>query len=159
MSKDFFYEEEGNLYVNLGEPFGVYSISNILSINTEDLNNAMSEQPELYFKIGVFASTVEHLEKIKKSDRDFIKAQIDNEIRETSQKKLTEAKISNLILLDSRYKEAEKKYLYIKKIASMASVLQKSMEHKKDMLVSLSSNFREEMRSEMSNLMKKFKEV
>lgn len=70
-----------------------------------------------------------------KEQLDLIKAQIDLEIRErVTEKKLTEAAISNMVLINPKYQEASSKFREAVNDAKILDVAKDAFEHKKKAL-------------------------
>lgn len=99
------------------------------------------EQPEKMLKYGQHASKMKsNLDKAKES-LDFVKAELDNEIRSDPEKfgleKVTDRAIEATIPLQERYKKASEFYLNAKFESDVAFAAVKAFEQRKDALENL----------------------
>jgi hypothetical protein len=152
---------DANVEVSVKEMAWKGTLSEICRINMNDLNVEMCRQPELVSWFGVVAvEAVDQVESLKnelaalKEDQDILYADLDLLMRQesTSAKKPTEAEIKSMVIAHQRYKdkvlEIQKKRTALRESSVVLGKVSKiliALEHKRDMIVQLSANFRKEM--------------
>jgi len=123
-----------------------------LDIKKTEINDEMIKQP------GQFAwyATLNELAKNKvqtlKSELELLEATLDQKTRrdwDDSQGKMTETSVSAKIKMSPEYKELISRYLEAQKSQGILSVARSAFEQRKDMLISLASNLRSELDSDL----------
>lgn len=92
-----------------------------LKIDKHDLDNELVHQPELYHKAGQEYAAATSYRDEAKDDRDGVKADLDFKLRREAEKegkKLTEALITNMIIGDDKYRDANRIYQDWTRLAS-----------------------------------------
>lgn len=115
---------------------------NDMDIDPSYLDICCIDQPQLVIKYARIAADAEMEMDSLKEKLDLVKAELDNEIRTDPEKfdisvKLTEAVVSNAILMNDRYKKAMSAYLQAKHEFKIVSGATKAVDHRKSMLENL----------------------
>jgi len=114
-------------------------ITKELQIDLSNLNEELAKQPAKFAWWGVVHAVAKDLV-------DTEEGKLDSEIRksaEASGEKITETKIKNLINVNEKYRE-------LKNQERIARVIKEAFAQRKDMLISLAANLREEFDTELS---------
>jgi len=110
-------------------------------ISEDDLDLECLEQPTLFMRYAKNLAQAEREKDAAKEKLEFIKAELDREIRLTPEKfkveKITDKVVENTILLQDRYKKASEAYLDAKFEYTTAKGGVDAMNVKKDMLENL----------------------
>jgi len=136
-----------------------------LEIDENDLNRELTKQPGLYSRWGILAveakSYRDKLEEVLK----VADAKIEDEIRTKAEKenrkyKITGGEILSKLLQDPRHTKAMADYLKAKKEADILWVgAREAFAQRKDCLISLAANLREELDSQLTIRRKKVDEI
>lgn len=134
-------------------------LSDVVRIDLDSITAELARQPELvsWFGVAVVEAT-DKFEKCKnkladmKDDQDRIYAECDMEVRELNKaNKPTEPTVKSLVLTHAKYKkhmaEMSAKRAEMQEAATLLGRISKiliGMEHKRDMLIQLSANYRKE---------------
>jgi benzoyl-CoA reductase/2-hydroxyglutaryl-CoA dehydratase subunit BcrC/BadD/HgdB len=90
-------------------------------IDKFNLDEEVNRQVDLMDETGELHAFLVEERDLAKNEVDKIKAKLDDEIREEySDRKITEKKIENMIILDPSYQEAYKKYLALRREEQLA---------------------------------------
>ncbi len=108
-----------------------------IKIEPDALDLEWLHQPVLYMKWAEKAAQAEDKVKICKEKLEVVDAQLDKEIRTTSQEKITEGFVKSRIALDQRHQEALQKLNDAIYRSNLFSAAVKAMEHKKTSLENL----------------------
>ena len=134
-----------------------------LKIDVANLNDELMRQPGLFSRWAVLAVEAraerDRLEeKLKVTD-----AHLDNEFREKAERegtKITEKKLLSQILLDPRHAQAMENCLEARKDADILQVgAREAFSQRKDCLISLAANLREEFDADLYIKEKKVEEI
>jgi hypothetical protein len=117
----------------------------LLRINENDLGKEFGEQASLYFEYA-FAYEFAQVELLaSKYELERVQSEIDKELRQNTDKRLTEAEIDRRIKLDERFKTAYYGMLDKKLRAAMLGSFVEALRQRKDMLISLGAQRRLEL--------------
>lgn len=123
-----------------------------LSFSHNSLDDAMMRQASLYAHYGTQSAKAQLQADRMKNQMELVEAQIDKELREEAAaegKKITEAQIEKAIRLDSRYQRAVSRYNESKMVASMTKTTTEAFTQRRDMLVQIGKDLREERLGEV----------
>lgn len=121
-----------------------------LGIDRTGINDVLGEQPALFAWYATLHELAKNKSNRLKSEMEVFRAVLDLTIRKRGGDiKLTEASISALIVSDPDYIEKDNIYTEAKKDEGMLMVAKQAFEQRKDMLVSIASNMRSEIDSEL----------
>lgn len=133
-----------------------------LAIDTMDINRAFCEQPAKYAWWATVAAQAKALVERKKMEveklDDYLKktlvGELDSEVRmtlETNGEKITETKVTNGIFAHPKYKSAQQnlyalkeELLELQQKYAVLDIARDSMNQRKDMLISLGAQLRQE---------------
>jgi len=120
-----------------------YNYKEEIVIDADALDVEWLHQPQLFIKYGEACVSAELKYDKAKEYLEFIKADLDSEIRSNpvihtqSDKKPTEGRISSLILINEKYKEALTEYNKAKKQFKILSIALKAFDQRKYALENL----------------------
>ena len=129
-----------------------YDIQQELSIDEENLNQELAEQPGKYAFFAALFALAEKDYHFAELELSQIESMIDAEIRSKAvedKEKLTEGKILNKIHSDPRWVAAELKIIEHGRMRGMIRGLKEGFAQRKDCLVSIASNKRTERDADM----------
>lgn len=133
-----------------------------LAIDYVNINEAFCEQPAKFAWWATVASQAKALVDAKKAEleraEDYLKktlvGELDSEVRMTLEmngEKVTETKVTNGIYIHPKYKESQEKYytlkgelLELQQKMAILDIARESMNQRKDMLISLGAQLRQE---------------
>lgn len=133
-----------------------------LAIDYVNINEAFCEQPAKFAWWATVASQAKALVDAKKAEleraEDYLKktlvGELDAEVRMTLEmngEKVTETKVTNGIYIHPKYKESQEKYytlkgelLELQQKMAILDIARESMNQRKDMLISLGAQLRQE---------------
>lgn len=118
-------------------------------INPNDLDTAMLTQAGLFAHYAVVAAKTQERAENLKLKREVLESKIDQEIRDraaTDGTKLTEKMIEAEIHRDVRWVQVQKSLNAVRAEADLAKSALEALRHKRDMMVQLGVNQREEMK-------------
>lgn len=119
------------------------TLAAICHINLADLETTLQQHPSLYAYFSARLETAKIHEKRAKARLDELKAVKFNQVvREDS--RLAVEKIKMQVDTDPEVQKAQEEYLGVERTYSTLQSLVKSLEHRRDMLIQLSSNKRSE---------------
>lgn len=125
-------------------------VEELSSIGKIDTLNLMQDLAEHANKVAwytyLYEVTKARKEKVK-WELTVLESEIDLEIRSTSSDKVTEKMIERSIVRDVRYRQKYNEYLELKEMEALLKAFVDALAHKKDMLVSYTSLFREELKA------------
>ena len=112
---------------------------NLVSVDKNDLDNAVQNQTFVYADIGDFAVLLKHEAKIAKNHLDFVKADTKKKIRESPgafgiSGKLTVDVVEEACIVTEAYQKALKEYSDLQYLADKAQVLKESAEQRKSLI-------------------------
>lgn len=116
------------------------------------ISNAYADQASKFVHYAYLGHQAQHQADRLKSKLELMEARIDKEIREDAadeKKKITEKQIASQILLDARYQRAHEQYLEAKMIAGLAKEALEAFRQRRDMLIQVGADLREEMKGEL----------
>lgn len=116
------------------------------AINSENLNDDFVEISGLFFFYSSRYAKAEHQRLRAKQALDLLYAQLDSQIRETSEKKPSEAQIKSMITMEDSYQKALSTLNDAGLIADLAKGAVDSLKAKRDALIQLGANHREEVK-------------
>lgn len=108
-----------------------------VSINPDALDIEWVQQAGLYMKYAESVADYDRIVRQKKESLDIVKATVDRELRESAEKKMTEAMVATAIPTDERYKAAYQEYSQALYDYSVAMGAVRAMDHKKQALENL----------------------
>jgi len=123
-----------------------------LTFSQHNLNDAMMNQASLYSFYSSCSAKAQLQADRMKVEVERVEAQIDNELREEANqdgKKVTEALLAKQIRLDPRYQRAVSNHNEAKMVASMTKSTTDAFAQRRDMLVQLGKDQREERLGEL----------
>lgn len=124
-----------------------------LEIDENNLNQELTEQPSRYSWWGVLALRARARRDKLEEKTKVVDAQIDADLRKEAREnrsKITEKEIASKVLLDTKHTEAMTDYLKAKKEADILQVgAREAFAQRKDCLISLAANLRQELDSEL----------
>lgn len=123
-----------------------------LAIDIHDLDSGMMQQASLYSYYGTQYAKAQLQADRLKSMLELTEARLDKEIRRElseSGTKKTEGAIAAEIKMDDRYIEANNSYLEAKMVASMAKTTSESFMQRRDMLIQIGKDQREDRKGEL----------
>jgi hypothetical protein len=155
---------DAKIDISLGEWSWKGNLGDIVKINIDNLKGEMVRQPEMVSWFGMVAvEALDDVERIKnelavlKDDQDALYAELDAKIRgaaAATNVKPTEPQIKAAVLRMAEYKEHKQKMAGKREELRAANLTQGKaakmligLEHKRDMLIQLSSNKRKEFSS------------
>lgn len=110
---------------------------NDVKIDADALDIEWVRHPAKYMKWAERAAHADKNAKAKKEKLDLVYAKIDNELREVTEKKITEKMIESQIYLDERYKKASEEWREAIYDANVLQSAVRAMEQKKSALENL----------------------
>lgn len=121
----------------------------INDIGKIDVSNILNEVTEHSVKFAYFTALYEKL-KIEEERLKFVlkvvEAEIDKELRETVNGKVTEKMIERFIVLDERYKKAYEDWLSARERAGLIKAVVLALDHKRDMINNAVNLVRDELK-------------
>lgn len=127
-----------------------------LKISKETLNKNLVEQPGFFAWYAVLAELAEQEYGAAKLELELTEAKVDERVREAAFKKnekITEPMVRNRMRLDDEYVAAVVKRNEWKKNVGICKAVKEAFAHRKDMLVTFSSNWR--LEHDLSIMIKK----
>ena len=125
-------------------------LQDVVNIDMKVFNDELANQATLVSWFGtVLAEAIASFEELK-DKRERTSASLYLQYKEDADKsgtKITEAKLANMVLVAEDYKIVTKEYRDMKRQVGLLKSLALSFEHRKDMLIQLSANFRKELLS------------
>ena len=124
-----------------------YDIQQELSINEEDLNKELAEQPGRYAFFATLFSLAEKDYNLAELEMSQIESNLDADIRERAledKEKLTEGKILNRVHSNPKWAAAEEKIIGCRRMRGIIRGIKEGFSQRKDCLVSIASNKRVE---------------
>lgn len=123
-----------------------------LEINQFDLDSAMIRQPGLFAHYAQLAARFDR--EVNKYEQfcDVVEAKLDRECRDKAAAdgaKMTEAQIKSLVRIDPRMIKAIQALNEAKENAAVAKSTAEALRHRRDMLIQLAFNHREESKGQM----------
>lgn len=116
------------------------------------ISNAYSDQASKFVHYAHLAQQAAHQTDRLKSKLDLTEAKIDKEIRDEAAdkgSKVTEKYIANQIILDKRYQKALENYHEAKMISGLTKEALDAFRQRRDMLIQVGADLREEMKGEL----------
>lgn len=124
-----------------------------LEVTALDLNTAMIRQPALFAHYAGLAARLDREVNKWEHFSEVLEAKLDREIRDNAVKegiKYTETQIKSLCRVDGRMVKAQMKVNEAREAASIAKSTAEAFRHRRDMLVQLAFNYREENKGTMA---------
>lgn len=162
---EFGFDEDIEIPVRLANgKIKVLNVQEELSVSEETLSQDYMEQAGKYAWWAVLAESAKAQRDKKEIDMDKAEAEADKRVRkelELDGVKITESLVKSRIKLDSEYLEAVDAYNKAKKNAAVLDKLVRAFDHRKEMLISLGAQLREEKGNvgDLRSLKSKAKEV
>lgn len=125
-----------------------------LSINSEDLDNELSEQASQYAYYGEMYVVAESDYQMAKRKVDETYSAISREIRNSYQKKNkkpTEGAIEEEVITDTRYQYVKNQLIQAQKVRDRTKLYKDAWHSRKDLLIQIAINKRAEMDSLLSS--------
>jgi len=123
------------------------SLQDVVNIDMKDFNGELLNQATLVSWFGtVLAEAIASYEELK-DRKERVHASVylrEKDNADKSGAKVTEAKLSSLVLVDDEYEKVQKEYNIMGKQVGILKSLARSLEHRRDMLIQLSANIRKE---------------
>jgi hypothetical protein len=139
-----------------------HNLATELSIDRKNINDNMSKQPSQYAWFAVLHALANDAYERLKAEKKSLYAEKDNRVRARAAKlgeKTTEKGIEQAIELDPEYMELSEHILEAKLNVDLLQAALIAFMQRKDMLISISSNMRAEMDTDLSILKSKAKDV
>lgn len=130
----------------------VTKISEDVSIRSTELNACFTEQASLFVHYARLCAEAAAQVSAKKLLIETTRAKLDKAIRETAAKdgrKITENAIDQEIALDTNYIKAKMEIIEAEAEEAGVRAVVEGMRHRKDMLIQLGADAREEMKGEL----------
>ena len=127
-------------------------IAEDVSIRSSELNSCFVEQSSLFVHYARLSAEAAAQVSAKKLTVETIRAKIDKAIRETAVKdgrKITENAIDQEIALDTTYLKAKMEVIEAEAEEAGVRAIVEGMRHRKDMLIQLGADAREELKGEL----------
>lgn len=118
-----------------------------VSINMNDLDNAMIQHASLYVHYATLTVNARRQYERLKNAFEILEARLDGEYRESladSGKKVTEAAIRNAMVADKRWSGAQAKVIEAQTIWKFCEVAESAMDQRKDMILEVARDRRKE---------------
>lgn len=135
-----------------GISFDADRLAKDVAIDQNDLSGEFAKHASLYAYYASLARRAEYEADKLGHQEDLVYAKLDTDIRKKAaaeNEKLTEAAIKNRILLDSRHQAIVQRKLDAELVANLAKEAAESFKQRRDMLIQMGSDAREEMRGEL----------
>lgn len=123
-----------------------------LSFSTNNLSMAMTRQAALFAHYARLAAEATYQADRAKQQVELVEAELDQTIRDTlttAGTKFTEAMVKSMIIKDGSYQAAQSRAFEAKAIAKMVGTAAESFDHRKDMLIQVGADSREEKKGQM----------
>jgi len=123
-----------------------------VSINLSDLNGCFLEQASLFAHYGMMAAKASEQADNLKMMLEIKEAQLNTEHRERLLifgGKVTEQMVTNAVLTDTRYIKVRKAYNEAKGVLEMLKTAPEAFRQRRDMLIQIGTNAREEMKGDL----------
>jgi hypothetical protein len=157
------------------EMWGLQSARELLGFNEDNINEVIQKHSQVYLKVRMqetqanFRCDNKDLEVgALKDECDFVLEEVSLKIREGEYPmdiKVTDKSVLTVAKTSKEYKqarnnhlEAKRQLIQLKRNKSYIHDMVKALEHKKDLLISGSANYRAELEHEIGNLRRKVKE-
>ena len=118
-----------------------------LDFSPEDLSEAFHKQSGRFSYYAAKHAQAERQEARVKLNIDMVEATLDTQIRrkaKNEKEKLTETQITRMITLSPKYQEAVNDHIDAKQISSVCKSVAESFRQRRDMLIQLGADQREE---------------
>lgn len=108
-----------------------------VSIDPDALDVEWIRQPMNYMNYAVYAASLDHAAKRAKENLEVLYAQLDREVRESAETKMTEAQVAAAIKVDARYQDAQEAHNQAVYEYNVSIAVVKAMDHKRAALENL----------------------
>lgn len=145
-------DELTDMLLNSGSVFNPKQLQKDLAFNEHNLDDAFMSQSGMFAHYSGVAHRAARRHDQLSQQVKLVEAKLDQEIRQeasSSGEKLTEAAIKNRILLDPRHRKITERMLDAKAVAGMTKDACESFKQRRDMLIQIGANVREEHKGEM----------
>ena len=146
-------EQLPQIKFKLGDKIVKYELSDEVKIDSDRINSSIIEQPSKFAFIAMawvaYRGAVEGAEVALKR----MYAELDTQFRSSADRegtKVTEKGIESMVRQHPKYTALQEQYLEIQRIESQLQVAVEACRQRKDMLVSLASNYRAELESSVN---------
>lgn len=140
------------MFSDTGSTFDPRQLQKDLAINENLLDDAFISQAAMFAHYAGVAHRASRRADQLAHQVKLVEAKLDQEIRQEaadSGEKLTEAAIKNRILLDPRHRKITERHLDAKAVAAMTKDGCESFKQRRDMLIQVGANVREEQKGEL----------
>lgn len=122
-----------------------------VSFSMTNLNEAMMEQAALSVHYARLAAEAKHQMESLKRRIELLEAYLDKHFRENwpADEKMTEKAVQSKIILNKNFQDLNKKLLEAKMNASFAESVQESFRQRRDMLIQIGKDAREELKGQV----------
>lgn len=145
-------DELTDMLLNSGSAFNPKQLQKDLAFSEHNLDDAFMSQSGMFAHYsGVAHRAARRYDQIAQQVK-LVEARLDQEIRQQAAddgEKITEAAIKNRLLLDPRHRKITERMHDAKAVAGMTKDACESFKQRRDMLIQMGANVREEQKGEM----------
>jgi hypothetical protein len=141
-----------DMLLNASTSFNPRQLQKDLAFSENNLDDAFMSQPGFFAHYsGVSHRAARRHDQLSQQEK-LVYAKIDNEVRQKAfedGEKVTEPVVKNRILLDSRHRKITERMLDAKAVAGMTKDACESFKQRRDMLIQVGANVREEFKGDL----------
>ena len=145
--------QSGSNDLNLRQFFEPEELAADANLDGVSVNSAFVDQAALFALYATRAAGAARQASMVKLQRDAVIAEVSQRERDlalANKEKLTETALGERVTLDERVKKVRRLYIEATKIEEEARVAAEAIRHKRDMLIQLGANLREELKGSMT---------
>ena len=129
-------------------------IGQVLNIG-DNINDEFMRQAVLYARVGFYSAQAKHKVRRLKNELEVVSASIRKNIAQRRGVRLTKDEMHYKVIRKKRYCQKQRELEKAIYDEELISVMLRALEHKKDALVGLGANYRQELNGELKMLRRK----